>query len=211
MSGVTRWWWVRHAPVTANRGRIYGQCDLPCDCDDEAVFRALARRLPRKAVWVTSHLRRTHQTAAAIVAAGLPGPECFPGPESIVEPAFAEQSFGTWQGRSHDELAPLLGDADRRFWLAPADVAPEGGESFAEVVARVGGAIRALGERFTGQDIIAVAHGGTIRAALAEALGIAPEMALSFAIGNCSLTVLEHHAGGGAPSWRIVCVNQPAS
>ena len=66
----TRWWWIRHAPVRVDEGRIYGQRDLPCDCSDVRVFSALAAPLPRKAVWITSHLTRTRQTAQAILAAG---------------------------------------------------------------------------------------------------------------------------------------------
>jgi len=31
-AAVTRWWWIRHAPVR-DGGRIYGQSDLPCDCE----------------------------------------------------------------------------------------------------------------------------------------------------------------------------------
>ena len=29
MTTTTRWWWVRHAPVTVNNGCVYGQTDLP--------------------------------------------------------------------------------------------------------------------------------------------------------------------------------------
>ena len=28
MSAATRWWWVRHAPVVEQAGRLYGQTDL---------------------------------------------------------------------------------------------------------------------------------------------------------------------------------------
>ena len=78
MSKPTRWWWVRHAPVTVNDGRCYGQTDVACDCTDAAAFAALARMLPEDAVWVTSTLKRTHLTATAIVRAGLAGPACLP-------------------------------------------------------------------------------------------------------------------------------------
>ena len=78
---TTRFWWVRHAPV-AHDGRIYGQKDMPCDCTDDAVFAGLARQLPKNSVWVTSNLRRTHETARAIIRAGLPGPAQIPGPEA---------------------------------------------------------------------------------------------------------------------------------
>ena len=46
---TTRWWWVRHAPVppSQDKGCIYGQSDLTCDCSDKVVFQGLARVLPR--------------------------------------------------------------------------------------------------------------------------------------------------------------------
>ena len=88
-SATTRWWWLRHAPVI-NRGNvIYGNSEVDCDVSDAAAFLALAERLPKGAVWVTSHLGRTHKTAAAIAAAGDGSV-----PERLVEPHLAEQNFG---------------------------------------------------------------------------------------------------------------------
>jgi alpha-ribazole phosphatase len=206
---TTNWWWVRHAPVTVNDGAVYGQTDLPCDCSNAAVFAGLAARLPKNAVWVTSGLQRTHQTAAAIVRAGLPGPDPIPGPGVVVVPALNEQSFGDWHGKKYVDLPALLGEAYHRFWLAPASMAPEGGESFVDLLDRVKGAIRDLEERYVGRDIIAVTHGGTIRCALAEALDLAPETALAFTIDNCSITHIERHRGpGNGHPWRVASVNQ---
>src|SRR3954453_10687794 len=59
----TRWWWVRHAPVRAHGGQIYGQADLACDCSDDVVLQSVARVLPKGAVWVSSHLSRTRYTS----------------------------------------------------------------------------------------------------------------------------------------------------
>jgi alpha-ribazole phosphatase len=206
---TTSFWWVRHAPV-AHDGRVYGQSDLPCDCRDAAVFAGLALQLPREAVWVTSHLRRTHQTAAAIVAAGLAGPSPIPGPDVAQFADLAEQHFGDWQGLTYAEVDRLRGDEARRFWHSPADLRPPGGESFIDVVARVSRAVQDLAETYAGRDILAVAHGGTIRAALAQALGIDPEAALAFSIENCSITRIDHilDPGRGA-AWRVVTVNRP--
>ena len=84
-------WWVRHGPV-AHGGRIYGQTDLACDCPETALFTGLAEKLPRNAVWVTSNLRRTQETAAAIACAGLRGSRPISGLEAM--PELAEQDFG---------------------------------------------------------------------------------------------------------------------
>ncbi|HLJ63509.1 MAG TPA: histidine phosphatase family protein [Stellaceae bacterium] len=210
MAKLARWWWVRHAPVTVNNGRCYGQTDVTCDCSNQAAFAKLAARLPREAVWVTSPLQRTHLTARAIVAAGLPGPDPIPGPAVTVEPDLIEQHFGEWQGVSYAELASRTGNHWPRFWLAPAHEAPPGGESFASLMERVHPAILRLSERFAGNDIISVSHGGTIRAALALALDIEAEVALSFTIDNLSITSIDYFADPNASRpWRVGVVNQP--
>lgn len=211
MTATTRWWWIRHAPVDSG-GLIYGQQDLPADCSDPAVFRALAAVMPVRPVWVVTPLRRTRQTAEAVAAhlADTPAP--------LVEPQLAEQHFGDWQGLSHAELARRRDGAWHRFWLAPAAEAPPGGESFQRVIERVAGSVERLSAEHAGRDIVAVAHGGTIRAALALALALDPEKALALTIDNCSLTRLDHIDGplsgpgggkdNGAGVWRIVRVNQ---
>jgi len=207
---TTRWWWVRHAPVIVNKGCCYGQTDLPCDIADTARFTSLANRLPKAAVWVATPLKRTHMTAAALVEAGLDGPREIPGPDIVVEPDLIEQHFGDWQGVRYNELAARRGDEWHRFWLAPAHEIPPGGESFVALTRRVHAAITRLSDLYRGRDILAVTHGGTIRAALSLALNLAPETALSFSIDNLSLTRIDHIPGsGGNRLWRVGMVNQP--
>jgi len=204
---VTRWWWIRHAPVTGHGGRIYGQEDYPADLSETAPFRALASALPADPVWVTSHLRRTRDTAAAILAAG----PCAGTPDCLVEPDIAEQHVGAWHGLTYEELDDLRGVAGDDFGLWPASERPPEGESFLDVMARVGAAVERLTAAHRGRDIVAVAHGGSIRAALAIALGIEAERVMSFAVDNCSLTRLDHigdgDGAGGRSCWRVVAVN----
>ena len=206
---TTRFWWVRHAPVDHD-GRIYGRKDMPCDCTDTAVFSGLARQLPREAAWVTSDLRRTHETARAIVRAGLPGPVDIPGPDAPAISDLAEQSFGDWQGLTYEELRQSRGGAFHRFWHAPAHERAPGGESFVDVMDRVARAIHRVLDAHRGRDVIAVAHGGTIRAALGLALGLEPEACLAFTMENCSITRIDHIDGPGmGHGWRVVTVNRP--
>jgi alpha-ribazole phosphatase len=209
---VTRWWWIRHAPVTAHGGCIYGQEDYPADTGDGDSFAALAARLPAQPVWVTSHLRRTHETAAAILAAR--GAAATDMPAWLIEPDIAEQHVGAWHGLTHDELNARRGVAPDSFALWPASERPPDGESFLEVIARVEAAVARLTAAHRGRDIVAVGHGGSIRAALAVALGIEAERVMSFAIDNCSLTRLDHisdidDAGRERSCWRVVAVNHP--
>ena len=208
-SKVTRLWWVRHAPVS-HGGRIVGQTDLSCDCSNTALFTELSERLPRSAIWVTSNLRRTRETAAAIIRAGLPEPGAVPGPDAIELAELAEQDFGAWQGLTYEELEASHGADFDRFRRAPADETPPSGESFAAVIERVSRAVHRLLKAHPGCDIISVAHGGTIRAALALALGLDPEAALAFTIENYSITRIDHIDGPGmGRGWRVVTVNRP--
>jgi hypothetical protein len=53
-------------------------------------------------------------------------------------------------------------------------------------------------------DVVIVAHGGSIRAALAHAMGITAHQALLFSIKNLGLTRLEKTG----PDWRVAAVNE---
>lgn len=221
---VTRWWWIRHAPVVdAHLMRLSGQNDVAADTSDAAAFARLAAHLPGDAVWVTSNLRRTRQTAEALWAAGAARPHG--AGEPLVEADFAEQAFGDWTGCTWGELGELPEAA--AFWQSPATVAPPAAakdfasESFADQCARVAARMDALMSGNLGgnlgRDIIAVTHGGTIRAALAHALGLTPAQALAVDVANLGLTRLDHIADGPPAAnartrrggnWRVVGVNQ---
>ena len=202
---VTKWWWVRHAPVTDHGGRLYGRTDVSANTSERPRFEGLARALPVGAVWITSNLLRAHQTADAIADAG------HAVPERAIEADFDEQDFGTWHGLTWDEVASERGSGlAHKYWVAPAHVTPPEGESFVDVIERTSGAVTRRTAQHTGSDIVAVAHGGTIRAALALALGLDPEHALAFSIDNLSITRIDHVEGpakGGA--WRVNAVNLP--
>jgi alpha-ribazole phosphatase len=198
---TTRWWWVRHAPVREDDGCIYGQKDLGCDTSDRVVFTAVGKILPRDAAWYASHLKRTHQTAEAIWAAGFPRPATMQH-----EAALAEQHLGQWQGMNRAAFLASLPAGSH--WFADIDEPAPGGESFMDLYTRVCAAIDRITIEQGGKDVIAVAHGGTIKAAVGLALGGQPEKGLAFDIDNCSVTRLDHIAGAGRSVWRLPMVNQ---
>lgn len=199
----TRWWWVRHAPVTQLQGFIYGDSDPEADVTELAVFQAAARHLPEDAVWIVTNLQRTRQTAEALQRAGMEVPEL------LVVPELREQGFGEWHGRPHSEHDAERTDPFIGIWNCAPDEMPPGGESFVDLMARVAVAVESITERYRGRDIVCVAHGGTIRSALALALNLTPAMALAFGIDNVSVTRIErvHGTPDGAPGWRVRGVN----
>jgi len=199
----TRWWLIRHAPVPDPEGRIIGRTDLDAHTGDTEDLEALARVLPAHAVLLTTPLRRTGQTARALAAAGLRLPR------ALEDADLMEQSFGAWEGMTWGGMASAdpPDPALAAFWDDPARRAPPDGESFADVIARVRGAIERQSRDHAGRDIVAVVHAGTIRAALAVALDLDPAMALRFSIDPLSLTRLDCLDGGSFAGWRVGCVN----
>ena len=178
---VTRWWWVRHAPVPNPEGRCYGQSDRDCDTSNARLFRHQAALLPKDAIWYSSNLLRARKTAESLGAAGARIGEL------LIDPDFAEQHFGDWQGLTYAEIAETHGE-NHLFWLGPPEKRPPGGETFSDLRQRTVRSIERLTEKYRGRDIVATAHGGTIRAALAHAFNMHPEAAVRFEIDNVSIT-----------------------
>src|SRR5271169_3445039 len=170
--------------------------DLGCDTSDRVVFAAVGKILPREAVWVASTLKRTHQTADAIWAAGFPRPAAM-----AHEASFAEQHLGEWQGMNR--AAFLASRPLGSHWFAEIGEPAPGGESFMDLYHRVCGAIDRITREHAGEDVIAVGHGGTIKAAVGLALGGQPDKGLAFDIDNCSVTRLDHFASTGRGIWRL--------
>jgi len=200
---MTHFWLIRHALVEENaRAILYGVMDVPlCETtllEQAPMYRSLATRLPRPAVWLVTPLSRTRRTAETIFAHGYPPTD--PG----IEPELIEQSLGEWQGLVHADLPERLTLPAHAFWPLGGHEKPPGGESMVEVITRVGAAMERLAVEHAGHDVVIVSHGGAIRGAVAHALAIGPDNALHMSIQNLSLTRLERSSDG----WRVVCVNE---
>ena len=132
-----------------------------------------------------SPLRRTRQTAEALVSAGFPAP--------AFDPALMELDFGAWEGRLAEEVEREDPAAYGR-WRAvdPAFAFPRG-----EALSRAAGRMQeALRGAWRGEgDAVVVAHGGVLRLGVCGLLGLpwqaAPRLRFDFA----SVTRLERHAG----------------
>lgn len=183
---------------------MYGAMDVAlCDLalrQEAATYRWLAARLPQPARWVVTPLSRTRATAAAIFAAGYGEAPLETHPELI------EQRLGEWEGLPHEAFAERLRHTPHPFWSISVEERPPGGESFADVIDRVGPAVDRLVAQNQGGDVVIVAHGGSIRAALAHAMGTGGLPVLTFSIKNLSLTRLEKVGA----DWRVAAVNEEA-
>jgi alpha-ribazole phosphatase len=200
---TTRFWLIRHALVDPEaRKFLYGTQDVAI-CEDTMIaqseaYAALGRRLPRSAAWLVTPLSRTVRTARAIFDAG------YPEAPLTVEPGLIEQSFGSLQGTPGARLAEKLTRPAHAFWPTSHAERPEDGESFDDVILRVGSVLERLAREHVGQDIVAVCHGGVIRAAVGHVLQLGGEQALRLTVGNISLTRIERRG----EAWRVVSANE---
>ena len=207
-SVVTRWWFIRHAPVVAAQAAyLYGCMDVAADVSgDVEPYRDLARRLPEDPVCLVSNLSRTLTTMRAVNEhRDAVGRKPFPDP--IVDGELREQNFGAWQGMERQAAYAMIArelPGSRGVALRPADYAPPQGESFAELCRRVDQALSLHNREHSGRDVICFSHGGVIRAALRLALGLAADTALQFIVDNLALTRLDLVDG----EWRVAWVNQ---
>lgn len=192
-SRTVRWWWVRHAPADTTAGEARSFCgwsDPAADLSDEHGLAKLRSALPEECAVVSSDLWRATQTADAIARRNFK--------RMPVNAKLREQNFGDWEGQTYDSIDLT------EFWRNPAMAAPPGGESFAEVCDRVGREILRLNNS-SEPEIVAVAHAGSVRAALALALDLPPSKALAFEIAPMSLTRIDWLVD--ARAWRVGCVN----
>jgi broad specificity phosphatase PhoE len=123
-----------------------------------AAARELARLRPGRLV--SSDLRRAVQTAEHCArATGLP---------VTTTPALREQGYGVLEGRPSRELWDVVDWTDPH-WSA------EGGESLAQLHARVAAFLDGLRRRPPADVVALVTHGDTIRAVRAVVAGAGPE------------------------------------
>ena len=186
------WYIVRHGETEWNRdGRIQGHADVPLSELGKRQVKTLANRLAecKFSVVYTSDLSRAIESAEIIVN----GREV-----SITTDAdLREFSYGEWEGltlqEAEEQDAGLFAELMK---LENNEFAAPGGESTPQVLDRV--------RRFyantqklhdVDEDILVVAHGGSIRALLVCLLDLPDELFWQFRVDCASLSVISNHTG----------------
>ena len=194
---ATRFVLVRHAETEERaRGLCVGRLDVPLGKRGRGQAERLATELadsPLAAVY-TSPLSRARETAGPLGAVN--------GVEPVAVPELVELDFGELEGmpfeRIEDEQPALY-----RAWMeAPDEIRFPGGESLADLQARVRPAVRALRARHEGQAIALVAHAGVLRVVLADALGMDGAAVFRLDQSPCGVSVVDWV--GETPVVRVV-------
>jgi broad specificity phosphatase PhoE len=188
-AGCRATWWgdapllilVRHGQTSANAaGLIQGQSDYDLTPLGRQQVAVLQEAVPAGAAVITSPLRRARQTAEAL------------GRPVEVDDRWLEMDYGDYEGRLVADVRPELWSN----WERDPAWAPPGGESLAAVARRIAAACVDLAYRATDADIVVVTHVGPIKAAVAWALGVGPQIAGRMFVGLASVTTIAYGRDG---------------
>jgi probable phosphoglycerate mutase len=154
----TRIYLVRHgATAMTAEDRFAGSTDVPLADEGRAQVGALAERLrcdTLDAVFA-SPMARTLETARIIAA-----------PHGLVprpDPALREMDYGRWEGRKREELESEHAEEYDAWQEDPLTIAPQGGESGIQVLARALPVLRRIVQNHRRRSVLPVSHKGTNR------------------------------------------------
>ncbi|MGZ4591937.1 MAG: histidine phosphatase family protein [Actinomycetes bacterium] len=196
----------RHGQTAWNAAdRFQGHTDVPLDDTGVGQAERAARVLAgvRPSAIVASYLRRAVDTAGALSAVtGVP---------VRTDERLRETYGGTWQGRTVEEIRAGDGHA-YDLWRSDSaiDVPAGGGETRSALAARVVPALLdAVALVPPGQTVVAVTHGGSVRAAIGSLLGLPMQSWSAIAgLANCCWSVLEERNGqltsAASAGWRLL-------
>jgi broad specificity phosphatase PhoE len=193
---------VRHGETPWNVTLQYqGQANVPLNERGLEQARRCAARLAGAGATAlySSDIARAWQTAEVLGATlGLT-------PAAV--PELREIDVGQWEGYTPEELYRRFPDHMAEYRRDPARTVRLGGESYAQLQARALVALAQIERRHQqGEVIVAVSHGGTIRALLCHVIGLDLGNFGKMWLDNGSITELRMGRNG----WRLMRLNDYA-
>ena len=188
---------LRHGEVEAMAERIVrGQLDheLSAVGRDQSVALAdwlASRGLTVAELW-SSDLQRCRLLGDLLSARF----EC----ELRLDTRLREQDMGAWQGKTWREITSTDGPAVTAYWDDYLNARPTGGESYADLHARVGEWWNEVSTPLADKTVVVATHVGVLRSLQCHLLGIAPDQALRFAPEVASHTSFLVSAAGAVQS-----------
>jgi broad specificity phosphatase PhoE len=182
---------ARHGETDWNRElRFQGHADPPLNDTGRAQAAELAAALASEqlAAVYASPLRRAFETAEIVAAVH--------GLEPVRVEGLREVDVGSWQGLSRAEVEQRFPEQYAR-WLDHGQ-GWDDGESYEQMGRRVVAALLELAAGHEGRRILAITHGGPIRAAFAFAAGATHAQARQRGPVIDNVFVAEFAVGGGA-------------
>jgi probable phosphoglycerate mutase len=144
-------------------------------------------------VLISSPLKRARQTADAIARTT--------GLDVIEDTDWYELSFGTWDGKSIEEVKAETPD-DYQAWLNSSSYRPGGGESYDEARLRVDVALEKLLAKYPGKKVVVVTHNGVIKSAANLVIGGPNDGVFHMDATPCSISTISIWPSDGLRALR---------
>lgn len=144
-------------------------------------------------ILIASPLKRTRQTAEAIARAT--------GLEISFDEVWFELSFGSWDGKSIEEVKEEDPDG-YQSWLNSSSYAPGGGESYDDASIRIEEALERLVAEHPGKKIIVVTHNGIIKTAAKLAVDGPSDAVFHMDVTPCSISSISIWPSDGLRALR---------
>lgn len=177
---------VRHGETESNKERRYqGWMESPLS--EKGLLQAEKTGLFLSARELSglycSDLKRALHTAKVIGAGRGLNPE--------ISPLLREIHFGQWEGMTFEEIENSWGDAISQWLDDPFNKAAPGGETLKKVCERMKLFLEGLSEKHgDGEQVVAVSHGGSIRALLYHVLNLDTAGFWEIKIDNASISLI---------------------
>lgn len=151
---------VRHGQTDWNlERRLQGTTDTPLNDTGREQARRQGRALAALGLdWSALDFHASPLARAAETMAIIRDEIGEAAPEPKFDPRLVEGAFGTWEGRTWQDIAREEPDAHQTFLKRSWNEAPHGGESYSDIGAR----LTAWAGDLT-RDTLVVAHGGVSR------------------------------------------------
>lgn len=176
---------IRHGQTDWNIAKkIQGRQDIPLNergrYQAGCLKKAMENR-PVTAVFSSPQIRAMETAKAVASSSG-----------SVVIPVkdLMEINYGSWEGKTEEELLQEDRALYEAWWSHPAETAPPGGESISQVNERCQKAWKEIKPQLTG-DAAIVAHGGLLAHFMEQLLGN-ESVAVSTVAHNASITTIEY-------------------
>lgn len=189
---------LRHGEVAGPAHVYRGRSDAPLTPRGRAQMHAALAAMPRWGAIVSSPARRCLDFARE--AAAERGIAC------SVDPDWRELDFGAWEDLRPDQAAASDADMHAAFVRDPRRHAPPGGETLDALDARANAALGRLGVSARAPTLV-VTHAGTMRAVLAQVLGLADGHRARVALTPGSCFVLSWLAGAPPLLMALRCAD----
>jgi broad specificity phosphatase PhoE len=189
---ATRLWFCRHGEVEEPWvGTFIGTTDVglsPLGRHQAEAIAAYLQPAPLDAV-VCSPRKRSLDTIAPL-ARGK-------GHKLDVRKDLAEMHFGSWEGKTWEQILELDADHAKQWEHDPTNTAPPGGESANQFADRVRRGLEEVVTEYKGRSVVIGAHAGTNRGIMAAILGRPYMEMFSFAQDYGCVNAVGWMADGG--------------